>query len=115
MDTFGTGTLCADDCLAMAVRQVFGLTPLEIIRTLAHAAHLCRTACYGHFGARSSRGSGEQGAGAAGCGVVDIDCGFVAIIKMNRWWSNAGSIQKICLDAQRKSQWPELNWTRPRD
>ena len=51
VDTFGTGTVCADDCLAMAVRQVFGLTPLEIIRTLQLTRPIfARTACYGHFG-----------------------------------------------------------------
>src|SRR5699024_7792228 len=31
VDTFGTGAICADDCLADAVRLVFGLTPSEII------------------------------------------------------------------------------------
>ena len=51
VDTFGTGTVCADDCLAMAVRHVFGLTPLEIIRTLQLTRPIfARTACYGHFG-----------------------------------------------------------------
>ena len=34
VDTFGTGTVCADDCLAEAVRFVFGLTPAEIISQL---------------------------------------------------------------------------------
>ena len=51
VDTFGTGTVCADDCLAMAARHVFGLTPLEIIRTLQLTRPIfARTACYGHFG-----------------------------------------------------------------
>ena len=51
VDTFGTGTVCADDCLTMAVRHVFGLTPLEIIRTLQLTRPIfARTACYGHFG-----------------------------------------------------------------
>ena len=51
VDTFGTGTVCADDCLAMAVRHVFGLTPLEIICTLQLTRPIfARTACYGHFG-----------------------------------------------------------------
>ena len=31
VDTFKTGTVCADDCLADAVKLVFGLTPAEII------------------------------------------------------------------------------------
>lgn len=51
VDTFGTGTLCADDCIAAAVRLVFRLTPDAIIRQLG----LCRpvfknTSAYGHFG-----------------------------------------------------------------
>lgn len=51
VDTFGTGTVCADDCLAMAARHVFGLTPLEIIRILQLTRPIfARTACYGHFG-----------------------------------------------------------------
>lgn len=31
VDTFGTGTVCADDCLAAAIPLVFGLTPKQII------------------------------------------------------------------------------------
>ncbi|MDD2960450.1 MAG: methionine adenosyltransferase, partial [Lachnospiraceae bacterium] len=34
VDTFGTGKVCADDCLAMAVPLVFGLTPKQIRNTL---------------------------------------------------------------------------------
>lgn len=34
VDTFKTGTVCADDCLADAVKLVFGLTPSEIIAKL---------------------------------------------------------------------------------
>ena len=34
VDTFGTGTACADDCLSAAVRKVFNLTPSGIIETL---------------------------------------------------------------------------------
>lgn len=30
VDTFGTGKVCADDCLAMAIPLVFGLTPKQI-------------------------------------------------------------------------------------
>ena len=53
VDTFGTGTACADDCLADAVRQVFDLTPQGMIRTLGLEAPIyARTACYGHFGRR---------------------------------------------------------------
>ena len=51
VDTFGTGRICADDCLADAVRLVFGLTPGEI---LAHfdlpTPIYARTAVCGHFG-----------------------------------------------------------------
>lgn len=36
VDTFGTCLLCADDCLAKAVRQVFDLTPAGMIETLDH-------------------------------------------------------------------------------
>lgn len=51
VDTFGTGAVCADDCLAEAVKQVFDLTPQGIIRTLGLTRPLfARTACYGHFG-----------------------------------------------------------------
>ena len=51
VDTFGTGTLCADDCLAIAMRHVFDLTPLSIIRTLQLTRPIfAKTACYGHFG-----------------------------------------------------------------
>ena len=53
VDTFGTGTACADDCLADAVRQVFDLTPQGMIRTLGLEAPIyARPACYGHFGRR---------------------------------------------------------------
>lgn len=31
VDTFGTGIVCADDCLAAAIPLVFGLTPKQII------------------------------------------------------------------------------------
>lgn len=51
VDTFGTGMVCADDCLAEAVKLVFDLTPQGIIRTLGLARPMfARTACYGHFG-----------------------------------------------------------------
>ena len=51
VDTFGTGTLCADDCLAMAVRHVFDLTPAGIIHALKLTRPIfAKTACYGHFG-----------------------------------------------------------------
>lgn len=51
VDTYGTGKVCEDDCLAAAVPLVFGLTPAQIIGQL----HLRRpifaqTAVYGHFG-----------------------------------------------------------------
>lgn len=51
VDTFGTGTVCADDCLAAAIPHVFGLTPREIIATLGLKHPMYRhTAVYGHFG-----------------------------------------------------------------
>ena len=51
VDTFGTGTVCADDCLAEAVRFVFGLTPSEIISQLnLLTPRYTQTAAYGHFG-----------------------------------------------------------------
>ena len=51
VDTFGTGTLCADDCLEEAVKLVFGLTPAAIIRQLDLLKPIyVRTAAYGHFG-----------------------------------------------------------------
>ena len=51
VDTFGTGTVCADDCLAEAVRFVFGLTPTEIISELnLLTPRYTQTSAYGHFG-----------------------------------------------------------------
>lgn len=51
VDTFGTGTVCADDCLAEEVRFVFGLTPAEIISHLdLLTPRYTQTAAYGHFG-----------------------------------------------------------------
>lgn len=51
VDTFGTGTVCADNCLAEAVRFVFGLTPAEIISHLdLLTPRYTQTAAYGHFG-----------------------------------------------------------------
>ena len=51
VDTFGTGTVCADDCLAEAARFVFGLTPAEIISQLnLLTPRYTQTAAYGHFG-----------------------------------------------------------------
>lgn len=51
VDTFGTCLLCADDCLAKAVRQVFDLTPAGMIETLdLQNPFYARTAVGGHFG-----------------------------------------------------------------
>jgi S-adenosylmethionine synthetase len=51
VDTFGTGNVCADDCLAAAVPLVFGLTPVQICDTLGLDRPIFRrTAVYGHFG-----------------------------------------------------------------
>lgn len=51
VDTFGTGKICADDCLAVAIPLVFGLTPKQIVDTLRLKRPIFRqTAAYGHFG-----------------------------------------------------------------
>lgn len=51
VETFGTGTACADDCLAEAVKQVFRLTPAAIYVTLGlYAPRFAQSAAYGHFG-----------------------------------------------------------------
>lgn len=34
VDTFGTGKVCADDCLAAAIPLVFGVTPVQIMESL---------------------------------------------------------------------------------
>ena len=58
VDTFGTGAICADDCLADAVRLVFGLTPSEIIAQLdLLTPRYTQTAAYGHLASRNSPGS----------------------------------------------------------
>ena len=51
VDTFGTGKVCEDDCLAMAIPLVFGLTPKQIMDTLRLTRPIFRqTAAFGHFG-----------------------------------------------------------------
>lgn len=51
VDTFGTGKICADDCLAAAIPLVFGLTPKQIIAGLRLDRPIFKqTAVYGHFG-----------------------------------------------------------------
>ena len=51
VDTFGTGKICADDCLAAAIPLVFGLTPSQISDTLQLKRPLYRqSAVFGHFG-----------------------------------------------------------------
>lgn len=51
VDTFGTGKICADDCLAAAIPLVFGLTPKQIVDALRLKRPIFRqTAAYGHFG-----------------------------------------------------------------
>ncbi len=51
VETFGTGTVCADDCLAKALPIVFDLSPSGIISTL-NLTNLIyqKTATGGHFG-----------------------------------------------------------------
>lgn len=51
VDTFGTGTVCADDCLAAAIPLVFGLTPKQIIDHFKLQRPIySQTAVFGHFG-----------------------------------------------------------------
>lgn len=51
VDTFGTGKVCADDCLAKAVPIVFGLTPQQIVDKLCLTRPIFKqTAAFGHFG-----------------------------------------------------------------
>ena len=51
VDTFGTGLLCEDDCLAVAVQTAFDLTPAGIITELDLQRPIyARTAVSGHFG-----------------------------------------------------------------
>ena len=51
VDTYGTGKVCEDDCLAAAVPLVFGLTPVQIIQQLRLKRPIyAKTAVYGHFG-----------------------------------------------------------------
>ncbi|MBI4405483.1 MAG: methionine adenosyltransferase domain-containing protein, partial [Deltaproteobacteria bacterium] len=56
IDDYGTGTV-ATQKLSAAAREVFGLKPAEIIRTLDLARPIYEeTASYGHFGRTSSKG-----------------------------------------------------------
>ncbi len=51
VETFGTGRVCADDCLAAAILLVFGLSPKQICDTFRLKRPIFqRTAVYGHFG-----------------------------------------------------------------
>ena len=51
VNTFGTGLLCEDDCLAVAVQTTFDLTPAGIITELYLQRPIyARTAVGGHFG-----------------------------------------------------------------
>ena len=51
VDTYGTGTVCEDDCLAAAIPLVFGLTPFQIIQKFRLKRPIyAQTAVYGHFG-----------------------------------------------------------------
>ena len=51
VDTFGTGLLCEDDCLAAAVQTAFDLTPAGIITELDLQRPIyAHTAVGGHFG-----------------------------------------------------------------
>ncbi len=51
VDTYGTGKVCEDDCLAAAIPLVFGLTPSQIIQQFRLKRPIySQTAVYGHFG-----------------------------------------------------------------
>ena len=51
VDTLGTGTFCADDCLADAVKLLFPLTPAAAIAHLdLLSPRYADTAANGHFG-----------------------------------------------------------------
>ena len=51
VNTFGTGKVCADDCLELAIPLVFGLTPKQIVDSLRLTRPIFRqTAAFGHFG-----------------------------------------------------------------
>ena len=51
VDTFGTGKVCADDCLVAAIPLVFGVTPVQIMESLRLNRPIFRqTAVFGHFG-----------------------------------------------------------------
>ena len=51
VDTFDTGEVCADDCLAAAIPLVFGVTPVQIMESLRLNRPIFRqTAVFGHFG-----------------------------------------------------------------
>lgn len=51
VETFGTGRVCADDCLAAAILLVFGLSPKQICDTFRLKRPIFqRTAVYGYFG-----------------------------------------------------------------
>lgn len=57
VDTFGTGKICADDCLAAAIPLVFGLTPSQICDTLHLKRPITdRVPCSGILEERNSRG-----------------------------------------------------------
>lgn len=60
VDTFGTGKVCADDCLAAAIPLVFGVTPVQIMESLRLNRPIFRqTAVLVILEERSSLGSGR--------------------------------------------------------
>ncbi|MGH7717874.1 MAG: methionine adenosyltransferase [Gemmatimonadaceae bacterium] len=63
VDTFGTGAV-SEECIQMAVREVFDLTPRGIIQALDLRKPIYKaTAAYGHFGReprQARNGSGEM-------------------------------------------------------
>lgn len=56
--TFGTGKVCADDCLELAIPLVFGLTSKQIVDTLRLTRPIFRqTAVFGHSEGKNSHGN----------------------------------------------------------
>ena len=90
IETFGTGTVPAG-ALEDAVREVFDLRPLEIIKALRLRRPIYRpTATYGHFGRTFERGR-----------VADQDVEFFT-------WEQTNRVEDLRLAAQRSPHYTAL-------
>jgi S-adenosylmethionine synthetase len=90
IETFGTGTVPAA-ALEDAVREVFDLRPLEIIKALRLRRPIYRpTATYGHFGRSFERGR-----------VADQDVEFFT-------WEQTNRVEDLRLAAQRSPHYTAL-------